>query len=152
MSKINISAGKLRGITRLADSSGRFNMMAIDQRSSLLRTLAAKFSGKSEKDVTEEEIAKVKYEHLAEVKEIITQVLSPYSTATLMDPQYGYPYSMENIPIGKVRKFLISKGVDNFKRANEKAKNALPWFEHKNFKGLANVVVAKQSPSWYKDF
>jgi tagatose 1,6-diphosphate aldolase len=54
--------------------------------------------------------------------------------------------------IGKVRKFLISKGVDNFKRANEKAKRALPWFEHKKYKGLANVVVASLGPSWYKDF
>mgnify|MGYP003433486464 CR=1 FL=1 len=39
---MKISAGKLRGLRRLADASGRFKMVAVDQRPPLLKAIAAK--------------------------------------------------------------------------------------------------------------
>lgn len=84
-----LTPGKLRGIMKLANEEGRFQMMAIDQRGSLIGMLA-KVLGISEKEVT--------YEDVATVKREITRILAPYATAVLTDPVYGYPYSIEFIP------------------------------------------------------
>jgi len=86
MEKVPISAGKIRGLKALADENGRFKMMAIDQRGSLKRMLA---------EVLSKEADEVKYEDLAEFKRIIIKVLSPYSSATLVDPIYGYPNAIK---------------------------------------------------------
>lgn len=86
MSKVEISSGKRRNIQILADSDGKFRMMAIDQRGSLERALS---------DVMKQEAA---YEDLAKVKRSITKILAPYSSATLTDPEYGYPHSASYIP------------------------------------------------------
>ncbi|HID06157.1 MAG TPA: hypothetical protein EYP10_03315, partial [Armatimonadetes bacterium] len=84
-----ISAGKLRNILHLADEHGCFRMMAIDQRSSMRRMIAKQLT-KGEDDVTYDEIALAKY--------YITKLLSPYSSATLTDPIYGYPNCIAVIP------------------------------------------------------
>ncbi len=86
MEKVFISAGKIRGLKALADENGRFKMMAIDQRGSLKRMLAK---------VLSKEADEVKYQDLAEFKTTITKVLSPYSSATLTDPIYGYPNAIK---------------------------------------------------------
>lgn len=81
-----ISAGKLRGIKRLANSEGRFWMMAIDQRGSLKKALSSVLG------------REVKYDDLAKIKKAIVKVLSPYSSATLIDPVYGYPGAIKYFP------------------------------------------------------
>ncbi|MEK7398470.1 MAG: tagatose 1,6-diphosphate aldolase [Candidatus Poribacteria bacterium] len=86
---VEISAGKLRGLTMLSDSDGRFRMMAIDQRGSLVKKLS---------EILNKSADQVTYNDLATVKASITKILSPYSSATLADPIFGYPYSIEYIP------------------------------------------------------
>ena len=51
-----------------------------------------------------------------------------------------------------VKKFLENEATTNFKNANAAAENALPWFEHRQFGGIANVKIAKQSATWYRDY
>jgi len=85
----DISSGKLRGITKLADANGRFKMMAIDQRGSMVQALA---------DVLNTHKADVQYEDVASLKTLITRALSPNATAVLTDPIYGHPYSITEIP------------------------------------------------------
>ena len=53
---------------------------------------------------------------------------------------------------GAVEQFLENEATTNFKNANAAAENALPWFEHRQFGGIENVQVAKQSATWYQDF
>lgn len=84
-----ISSGKLRGIVKLADPSGRFKMMAIDQRGSMVTALA---------EVLETDKSKVKYQDVAALKSLITRILAPNATAVLTDPIYGHPYSITEIP------------------------------------------------------
>ena len=84
-----ISAGKLRRLGALTDSRDLFKMMAIDQRGSLVRSIAQAMG---------EDEGKVGFSAVAQVKEIVTRVLAPYSTAVLTDPIYGYPYSIEHLP------------------------------------------------------
>jgi len=89
MSQVEISAGKFRGLRVLADRDGRFRMMAIDQRGSLRRMLS-KVLGKDPDEVG--------YDDLRTVKKSVVKVLSPYSSATLTDPVYGYPGCLGYIP------------------------------------------------------
>ncbi|MCD6318134.1 tagatose 1,6-diphosphate aldolase [Candidatus Aerophobetes bacterium] len=89
MEKVKISSGKLRGIRMLADEEGKFRMMAIDQRGSLQRILG-KVMDKDPKQVSPND--------LSTFKKSVIKVLSPYSSATLTDPVYGYPYAAEYLP------------------------------------------------------
>ncbi len=89
MKKVKISSGKLRGIRMLADEEGKFRMMAIDQRGSLRRILG-KVMDKDPKEVNPND--------LSTFKKYIIKVLSPYSSATLTDPAYGYPHAAEYLP------------------------------------------------------
>lgn len=84
-----ISSGKLRGLMKLADASGRFKMMAIDQRGSMVTKLA---------EVLGIEKTDVKYTDVASLKTLITRILAPNATAVLTDPIYGHPYSVTEIP------------------------------------------------------
>ena len=84
-----ISSGKLRGLMKLADASGRFKMMAIDQRGSMVTKLA---------EVLDIEKTDVKYADVASLKTLITRILAPNATAVLTDPIYGHPYSVTEIP------------------------------------------------------
>ena len=86
MKKVELTAGKLKGLARLADREGKFRMLAIDQRGSLQKMLAKAVS----KDKSE-----IGYKELALAKRLITQYLSPYFSATLMDPQFGVPESLK---------------------------------------------------------
>jgi len=131
---IEISAGKLRGLKMLSDSDGRFRMMAVDQRGSLVR----KLSGFMNKDASE-----ITYKDLATVKASITKVLSPYSTATLMDPVYGYPYSVAHIPKGVG--FLLSFEETGYVKAdaNERERISRPiegWSVEKAKRAGADAI------------
>ncbi len=86
MKKVELTAGKLKGLKMLADREGKFRMLAIDQRGSLQRMLASA-SGKDKSEIG--------YKDLALAKRLVTQYLSPYFSATLMDPQFGVPESLK---------------------------------------------------------
>jgi len=77
-----LTPGKFKGLKRLADETGRFRMLAIDQRGSL-RKMLSKATGKDGKDIT--------YQDMAIAKWLVIEYLSPYFSATLTCPQYGLP-------------------------------------------------------------
>ena len=101
-----ISPGKFRRLQKLADAEGRFRMLAIDQRGSMIRALARAA------DTSRHEIT---YHSTAQVKRLITRVLSPYSTATLIDPQYGYPYSID--VLARDTALLLSREETGFEKS-----------------------------------
>ncbi len=86
MKKVKLTAGKLKGLARLADREGKFRMLAIDQRGSLQRMLSAA-AGKDKSEIG--------YKDISLAKRLVTQYLSPYFSATLMDPQFGVPESLK---------------------------------------------------------
>jgi tagatose 1,6-diphosphate aldolase len=88
---VRVSEGKWRRLRSLADREGRFKMMAIDQRGSMVDAIA-KVTNRGKEQVSADE--------LATAKEVITRVLAPYATAVLTDPIYGYPYSYQSMPPG----------------------------------------------------
>lgn len=79
-----LSPGKLWGLRRLADSSGRWKMIAIDQRTPLMGPIAQK-RGLKEAPI----------EDLTNVKKAVIKHLSPYSSAMLLDPNFAYPLGIE---------------------------------------------------------
>jgi tagatose 1,6-diphosphate aldolase len=72
-----MTRGKYENLLALSDEKGTIRAAAMDQRGSLKRAI-----GKAKgSDASNEE--------LSEFKAIVTEVLTPYATAILMDPEYG---------------------------------------------------------------
>lgn len=84
---MNMSAGKLRGIRRLADTDGRFKMVAVDQRPPMLKALATKLAPRTPG-----------YEDLARIKTLLTKKLMVHGSAVLIDPDYGFSAAESVIP------------------------------------------------------
>jgi len=75
--RVQMTRGKFDNINALADANGVIAAAAMDQRGSLKKAIGkAKGSDASDAD-------------LAEFKAIVTEVLTPYATAILMDPEFG---------------------------------------------------------------
>ena len=72
-----ITSGKYRRLMALSDEHGVIAALAIDQRGSLKKALTAI----SKRDITTPEIV--------EFKTLVAEVLTPYASAILLDPEYG---------------------------------------------------------------
>jgi len=75
--KVRIPRGKFNGINAVADERGIIAAAAMDQRGSLRKAIS-KAKGS---DATEAEVI--------EFKVLVTEVLTPYASAILLDPEYG---------------------------------------------------------------
>ncbi len=75
-----ISDGKRKGLEAVSDSRGIVAAVAIDQRSAL-RGLFARFMGIEPENVPSEK--------LIQFKEAVSRILTPHSSAILLDPEYG---------------------------------------------------------------
>src|SRR3989440_8171369 len=72
-----ITSGKYRRFMALSDEQGVIAALAIDQRGSLKKALAAL----TNRAITTPEIVKF--------KTLVAEVLTPYASAILLDPEYG---------------------------------------------------------------
>ena len=80
MTTTKLTAGKLAGLKAVSDARGVIAAAAMDQRGSLKKSLA-KEKGVSDLPDTA----------LIEFKELVTEVLTKYASAILLDPEYGLP-------------------------------------------------------------
>lgn len=129
-----ISSGKLRGLMKLSDENGRFKMMAIDQRGSMVTALA---------ETLGIDKPHVKYDQVASLKTLITRILAPNATAVLTDPIYGHPYSITEIPrdvallLAYEESGYVSEGVSE----NERLSNAITnWTIEKAQRAGADAI------------
>jgi tagatose 1,6-diphosphate aldolase len=109
---MKISAGKLRGMRRLADSDGRFKMVAVDQRPPMLKALAPKLAPRTPG-----------YEDLAAVKTLLAKELMPFGSALLIDPDYGLSAAESVIP--PTKGLLVTLEDFNFAESPEGRKTSL---------------------------
>ncbi len=79
-----LSSGKFRGISRISDDFGTFQMIALDQRNSLRKMLISIFGDYKDED-------------LVEVKSGILRALSRHASAVLVDGEYALPSAMKEI-------------------------------------------------------
>jgi tagatose 1,6-diphosphate aldolase len=77
MAKFRMSKGKFDGINAVADKNGVIAALAIDQRGSLQKAIA-KAKGTDASDA-----------ELSEFKVLVSELLTPYTSAILLDPEYG---------------------------------------------------------------
>ncbi|MGF9769661.1 tagatose-bisphosphate aldolase [Bacillus albus] len=78
---LELTNNKLAALRRLSDENGIIGALAIDQRGSLKKMIAAG----SENNVGDEGIIRF--------KELVSKELTPYATSILLDPEYGLPAS-----------------------------------------------------------
>lgn len=77
---VKMTQGKLKGLEQLSDSRGIIRALAMDQRGSLLKSIA-KAKGIDPKAVTPAA--------LSEFKCVVSKTLTPHASAILLDPEYG---------------------------------------------------------------
>ncbi|WP_163100137.1 tagatose-bisphosphate aldolase [Peribacillus alkalitolerans] len=76
---LELTKNKLAALKRLSDENGVIGALAIDQRGSLKKMLAAGSSNP------------IGDEGIIRFKELVSEELTPYSTSILLDPEYGLP-------------------------------------------------------------
>jgi tagatose 1,6-diphosphate aldolase len=79
MSNVTITKGKFKGIQACANDKGVIAAAAMDQRGSLKKSISKAMGH----DATDAD--------LTQFKVSVTKVLTPHSSAILMDPEYGLP-------------------------------------------------------------
>jgi len=127
--------GKLWGMRRLADSSGRFKMLAVDQRPPIKSLVAEKRDAES-----------AGYSDVAEFKALLVEELAPHASAVLLDPHYAYPAAIQLVSpsqgvlltledsvfdetVGGRRSAEIDHwSVEKIKRAGADAVKVLAWY------------------------
>jgi tagatose 1,6-diphosphate aldolase len=76
---LELTENKMAALKRLSDENGIIGALAIDQRGSLKKMIA---SGSTDS---------IGDEGIIRFKELVSEELTPYSTAILLDPEYGLP-------------------------------------------------------------
>lgn len=132
---MEISAGKLWSLRRLADAGGRFKMTAVDQRPPIMSLIQEKRG-----------VAEASYEDVAAVKETLTRTLAPESSAILMDPIWAYSRCIDHVrpsqgllmtmedhvfeetPGGRKSYEIADWTVAKIKRAGADGVKALAWY------------------------
>lgn len=100
MEKVKLSKGKVDGINAVADERGVIAALAIDQRGSLQKAIA-KAKGATASDA-----------ELSEFKSLVSEVLTPYASAILLDPEYGLPAVGRRAPTAGVLLAYEKTGYD----------------------------------------
>jgi len=77
---VKLTSGKLAGMKAVSDSRGVIAAAAMDQRGSLQKSLAK-----------EKGVPNVPESMLEDFKSIVSEVLTQYASAILLDPEYGLP-------------------------------------------------------------
>jgi len=132
---MSMTPGKLWGLRRIADDAGRFKMLAVDQRPPI-KDLVTSATGKAEPS----------YEDVANIKRLLVEELSAFSSAVLVDPHYAYPVAFDAISPrtgllmtledsvfeetsrGRKSAEIDNWSVDKIKRTGADAVKVLAWY------------------------
>ncbi|MEM6462720.1 MAG: tagatose 1,6-diphosphate aldolase [Pseudomonadota bacterium] len=132
---MQLSAGKLWGMRRMADSGGRFKMTAVDQRPPIKNPIAAHYG-----------VAEAPYEDVARFKALLVETLEAQSSAMLLDPHYAIPRSIgflspakglivtledsdfEEAAGGRRSREIDEWSVEKIKRMGADAVKVLAWY------------------------
>jgi tagatose 1,6-diphosphate aldolase len=132
---MQLSAGKYRGMRRLADANGRYKMIAVDQRPPIKNLIREKRG-----------TAEAPWEDVAGFKELLIRELQGESTAMLLDPHYAYPRGVTMLdarlgmiltledslftetPGGRLSAEIDDWSVEKIKRAGADGVKVLTWY------------------------
>ncbi len=132
---MDISPGKLWGLRRMADASGRFKMTAVDQRPPIKNPIREKRG-----------LPEAPYEDVRGVKLMLVEELQGESSAMLLDPHYALPMGINLLsptkglivtledslftqtPAGRISREIDHWSVEKIKRAGGDAVKVLAWY------------------------
>lgn len=132
---MELSAGKLWGMRRMADENGLFKMLAVDQRPPIKNLVKEKRA-----------VDEAGFKDVAGVKRALVRALAPHATASLLDPHFAYPYAIgdysprsglivtmedsvfEETPGGRNSSEIDNWSVEKVKRAGGDAVKVLTWY------------------------
>jgi tagatose 1,6-diphosphate aldolase len=101
---VKITPGKIKGMTAVSNQRGVIAAAAMDQRGSL-RSAIAKDKGIEKSAVTAA--------MMAEFKEAVVRVLTPYASAILLDPEYGLTAAKQRASNAGLLLAYENSGYDN---------------------------------------
>ncbi len=132
---MQLSAGKLWGMRRMADGGGLFKMTAVDQRPPIKNPIA-KHHGTDE----------APYGDVARFKALLIETLQGESSAMLLDPHYAIPRGIQSLspakglivtledslfeetPSGRISAEIDDWSVEKIKRMGGDAVKVLAWY------------------------
>ncbi|WP_136658310.1 tagatose 1,6-diphosphate aldolase [Nitratireductor sp. XY-223] len=132
---MQLTAGKLWGLRRMADDAGRFKMTAVDQRPPIKNPIAAHYGGDE-----------APYDDVARFKALLIETLQGQSSAMLLDPHYAVPRGIEYLsptkglivtledslfqetPDGRLSSDIDDWSVGKIKRMGGDAVKVLAWY------------------------
>jgi tagatose 1,6-diphosphate aldolase len=97
---VNLTPGKLMGLRQITDEKGRFKVFALDQSNSFkkaLRALAEKLGKPAEPT----------YEQIRDAKIEMVKVLSPLSSAVLLDVNFGARQALNSLAFPKTVGLIV---------------------------------------------
>jgi len=103
---MKLTGGKLKGLDAVSDRRGVIAAAAMDQRGSLQKSLA------KEKGVPE---AQISAEMMGEFKTAVTRILTPHSSAILLDPEFGLGAARQRAKNAGLLLAYEKTGYDNTK-------------------------------------
>ncbi len=130
-----LSAGKYTGLRRLADETGRFKMLAVDQRPPIKRIVAERRN-----------VDAAPYQDVCDVKALLVETLAGSASAVLLDPHYAVPAALHLVPRscgliltledsifndtpgGRLSSPIEDWSVEKIKRAGGDAVKVLAWY------------------------
>jgi|GEM_PF-42116 len=132
---MQLSAGKLWGMRRMADDNGLFKMTAVDQRPPIKGPIA-KHHG----------VAEAPWQEVADFKTLLIETLQGQSSAMLLDPHFAIPRGIgklspakglivtledsvfEETPDGRLSREINDWSVAKIKRMGGDAVKVLAWY------------------------
>ena len=141
---MNLSAGKWLGLRRIADESGLFKIVAVDQRPPIQNFIKSTL-GSDE----------ATWEDVAEVKRVLAESLADESSAVLMDPLFAWPaaHSVMRRDHGLMLT-LEHDGVKYMREINAlSTQHANPWTTHPlHGSGVQMQYSTQEFARLYRDF
>lgn len=89
MSSVSLRLGKMRAMRRMSDIAGHFVTVALDQRPPIAQLLAARLG------ITP---SQVRFADMMAAKRLIVEILGPYASAMLLDPNFALPAALDCLP------------------------------------------------------
>ncbi len=133
---MSTSAGKLWGLRRLADASGRFKMVAVDQRPPIKQLVMAARGMDSATD-----------EDVRAVKRLLVQELAAGSSALLLDPHHAYPASIDLVPSTKGLLLTLEDSLFDESPGGRRSSEISDWSVEKIKRSGADAVKLL---AWYR--
>jgi tagatose 1,6-diphosphate aldolase len=104
VARVRISIGKLRGLQQISDDTGRFTMIAMDQRGSLQKMLHPENPKAST------------YREMEAVKIGVTQALAPFASGYLLDPEFGVGPAINRFVLPARTGLLVSLETSGYEK------------------------------------